>query len=320
MAAAFTLGTFVSRRSELPSDRSTALAVLATLVVVAPACANATTYSLIVSGLGGELAYEQRFQEQARQLADAAQRMDGDAALTTVLAGKDATRAAVLRAFEQLSTKVTPDDQVIVTLLGHGSFDGDQYRFNVPGPDLTEADLAAAIEKLRAKPVLVVNATSASGAVSERWQGADRIVITATKNGNERTATRFGQFWVEALTGGVADTNKDDIVTASEAFGYASRKVADSFKADALLATEHARLEGNAAERFQVARLGTAARVTTNPELNALYARRVGIERELDEVKRHKSTLATDAYYDKLEAVLARLATLQRDIDARAVN
>jgi len=156
--------------------------------------------------------------------------------------------------------------------------------------------------------------------VLERWQNSKRILVTATKSGGERTATRFGEFWTAAVSGSEADVNKDDVVTVSEAFDYASRKVADSFKADALLATEHARLEGAGPERFQVARLGTAARVSTDPELNKMYAERVRIERELDEVKQRKSSLNVDTYYDELEGVLVRLATLQRDIDARGTE
>jgi hypothetical protein len=105
------------------------------------------------------------------------------------------------------------------------------------------------------------------------------------------------------------------VITVAEAFDYTSRKVADSFKSEALLATEHARLEGSGAQRFQIARLGTAARVSTDPQLNDMYAQRVRIERELDEIRQRKASLAVDAYYDELEGVLVRLATLQREID-----
>ena len=108
-------------------------------------------------------------------------------------------------------------------------------------------------------------------------------------------------------------------MTAAEAFEFASRKVADSFKTDAALATEHARLEGSDAGGFQVARFGTAARITANPELNEMFAQQVRIERDLDAVKQRKATLAADAYYDELEGVLVKLAQLQRRIDAKQV-
>ena len=50
-------------------------------------------------------------------------------------------------------------------------------------------------------------------------------------------------------------------VKTLEAFDFASRKVADAYKADAALATEHARIEGANTARFLVARLGDAVRL-----------------------------------------------------------
>lgn len=304
----------MSRGKNVSRMKLLTLVSSASAMLLAVGCASATTYSLIVSGLGGEAAYEQRFREQAQQLRTSAHRMNGDESTCVVLSGGEATKDALHRELRALTKKASGEDQLILTLIGHGSFDGTQYRFNLPGPDLTDTDLAQWLEPVKGQ-VLIVNATSASGAALERWKKSDRIVISATKSGGERTATRFGQFWAQALSESAADTNKDDVITVAEAFDYTSRKVADSFKSDALLATEHARLEGAGAQRFQVARLGAAARVSTDPQLNDMYAQRVRIERELDAVKQRKASLAVDAYYDELEGVLIRLATLQRDID-----
>jgi hypothetical protein len=314
MAAAFAMGTPVSGGNDIRRIKFLTLALSASAILLFGQNASATTYSMIVSGLGGEPGYEQRFREQAEQLRSSAQRMNGDASTCVVLSGAEATRDAFRRELRALATKLTSEDQLILTLIGHGSFDGSLYRFNLPGPDLTDTDLGQWLEPAKGQ-VLIVNATSASGAALERWKKADRILISATKSGGERTATRFGQFWVEALAESAADTNKDDVITVAEAFDYTSRKVADSFKSEALLATEHARLEGAGAQRFQVARLGTAARVSTDPQLNDMYAQRVRIERELDAIRQRKAALAVDAYYDELEGVLVRLATLQREID-----
>lgn len=294
-----------------------ALYATALVLNMAGASASAATYCVIVSGLGGEPAYEQRFREQNAALAEAALQLTGDRSKTIALAGEKATREAIRRELQALAGKVDGGDDVIVTLLGHGTYDGEEYRFNLPGTDITATELGALLDRLGGRTQLVVNATSASGAVVERWQRGNRIVIAATKSGGERTATRFAEHWVTALSSAAADVNKDDIITAAEAFDYASRKVADSFKANVSLATEHARLDGQNASRIQVARFGTAARATPDPELNELFAQRVRIERDLDAVKERKPALAADAYYDELEAVLVRLALLQQQIDAQ---
>jgi hypothetical protein len=309
MAAALVVGTVVSVR--------TWLVTIAGVACVMPTLAQADMYALIVAGLGGEKQFEQRFRTQAASLGQAAEKLTGDKSHVTVLSGDKADRESVRRVLRALAGKVKRDDAALVVLIGHGTFDGDEYRLNLPGPDLTASELGALFDQLPARDQLIVNATSASGAAIERWKRDNRVVVTSTKSGGERTATRFAQYWLEAVSTTAADTNRDDVVTAAEAFEFANRRVAESFKADVSLATEHARLEGKGAERFQVARFGNAVLATSDAALSALYTQRVGIERELDAVKERKQALQTDAYYDQLEDVLVRLARLQQEIDAR---
>ena len=193
------------------------------------------TYALIVAGLGGEKQYEQRFRTQATALAQAAEKLSGDASKVVTLSAEKADRETVRRELRALAGKAKRDDQLIVVLLGHGTYDGEEYRFNVPGPDLTGTELAALFDQIPARDQLIVNATSASGAAIDRWKRDNRVVITSTKSGGERTATRFAQYWLEAVSTNTADTNRDDVVTAAEAYDFASCRVADSFKADVSL-------------------------------------------------------------------------------------
>jgi len=288
------------------------------LASLAAMSAQAATHTLIVSGLGGEPQYEQRFAQQAEEIAAVARSLAEDPAHVVKLSGEQATREAIRRELKALVERVGEDDTVTIVLIGHGTYDGEEYRFNLPGPDLTASELGALFDQLPARDQLIVNSTSASGAAIERWKRDNRVVITSTKSGGERTATRFAQYWAEALKGGDADTNKDDIVTASEAFEYASRQVEAAFKADVALATEHARMEGGEiAGALTVARLGRAAIPATDPEVRALLAQRAALEKDLEAVKQQRAALDENAYYDALEDVLVKFARLQREIDAK---
>jgi hypothetical protein len=278
--------------------------------------ASAATYTVVVAGLGGEPAYEQKFREHAAAVTSAAEKAAGSTANVISLSGDSARADAVRREFKALAARMNASDTAVVVLIGHGSFDGNDYRFNLPGPDLTDTDLARLFDGLPAQDQLVINASSASGAVIERWKKPRRVVITATKSGGERMATRFAQYWARAVASDAADTNKDQVVTAAEAYQYAAREVEAAYKADASMATEHARLEGDAG-RFTVARLGTAALMPENPEVAALLSQRGAIERDLNRVKEQKTALPENAYYDELEQVLVRLALLQRQIDSK---
>ena len=294
-------------------------ALLLTLALVALGVsvpATAALRVLVVSGLGGEPDYEKRFQEQADAVAKAAARSGAAKDNVVLLSGNEARREAFERELGSLG-KAAKEDQVAVVLIGHGSYDGEDYRFNLPGPDITGGEILALLNKVPAAQQLVVNATSASGSVMESWKRANRIVITATKSGNERNATRFAQYWIEALTSSEADRDKNETVTAAEAYEYAARKVADAFKSDAALATEHSRMEGGNAGNFLVARLGNNAVLPDDAALNALMTEQAGIEQQIEQVKARKGTLDSKLYYDELEKALITLARLDRRIDER---
>jgi hypothetical protein len=292
-----------------------AAVAFAMLSVTGPARAELRV--LIVAGLGGEAEYETKFQEQAQRIAEATAKAAGGKQRVTVLTGDKARKNALEGELRELAERAKREDQVAIVLIGHGSYDGDVYRFNLPGPDITGGELAKLFDRLPASQQLIVNSTSASGAVIESWQRPNRVVVTATRSGSERNATRFAEFWAQALSSGEADRDKNEIVTANEAFEFASRKVADMFKADTSLATEHARIEGTNAARFLVARLGEAPMLPDDPVLAGLLAQQSDVERRLDELKSRKATLDRELYYRELEKVLVAMATLDRSIDRR---
>jgi hypothetical protein len=289
---------------------------LAGLVLAAPA--HAEVYYLIVGGLGGEPGYEEQFAKDAEALAVVARRTTA-ASRVTLLQGEGATREALVTSLEQLRTRAKAADNVIVMLVGHGSYDGELYKLNLPGPDIDGDELATLLNAIPARSQLVVNATSASGAILEKWAGEGRTLITATRSGFERNATRFAQHFAAALAAGSADINKNGAITAQEAFDYASRSVADSFEKDGALATEHPQIAGGAAARFTVARLasaGPAEPAVTNPAVAALVAEREKLDEEIESLRARRESMATDAYLAELQRLLVQLADVQGKIDA----
>ena len=56
----------------------------------------------------------------------------------------EVTQAEIARAFAALARSVKEDDVVFVVLIGHGTFDGQMAKFNLPGPDMTRGGLRAA--------------------------------------------------------------------------------------------------------------------------------------------------------------------------------
>ena len=285
------------------------------------AAALATTRVLIVAGLGGEAQYEERFTQWSQKTATASVTAAGDTQAVVSLSGSTATREVIEQRFTALTKALVDGDEFVLVLIGHGSFDGNEYRLNIPGPDITGTEIAALLDRIPANvPQLIVNTTSTSGAVADKWAKPNRVIITATRSGGERNATRFGGFWAEALTTDAADRDKDGTVTAQEAYDYAVRRVGDVFKSDAALQSEHAKLTGANAGRFVVARLGAAALFASDAELIALRKQQSGIEQRLAQLKPLKATLSKDEYYDRIEPVLLDMARLGERIDARLAS
>jgi len=288
----------------------------------------AATYYVTVSGLGGEPDYEQRFGMWAKDI-EKVLKTSPDAQVETLV---DGTREQVRAALDRVAKEAQPQDAVVLMLIGHGSFDGYEYKINLPGPDLSGAELGALLDRIPATRQLVVNMTSASGGSIESLRRSNRVVITATKAGSEKNATVFARYWVEALSDPAADTDKNDVVSALEAFRYADKKTAAFYESQKRLATEHAVLEdtgkgeavrapapengeGQLAAAFPLLRIGAAATAAQNPAKVELLAKREQLEQQIDKLKYEKAAMAPEEYKKQLGALLLELARTQEALD-----
>lgn len=286
------------------------------LAALVPAGALAATQVVIVAGAGGEQQYVERFEKWSQTVAQASATATGDAARVRRLTGNGARREQIQAALQEAARTLGAGDQFVLVLIGHGSYDGSEYRFMIPGNDLTGTELGELLDRIPAQQ-LVVNTTSTSGALAEKWSTQRRVVITATRSGGERNATRFAGFWAEALTSEAADLDKDNAVSAQEAYDYAVRKVADSYKSDTSILTERARIMGPEPSRFVVARLGRGALFASDTQLVALRAEQDVISARIAEIKARKGELQEDAYYAQLEPALLEMARVGQRIDNR---
>jgi hypothetical protein len=292
--------------------------------------AHAATYYVTVAGLGGEPDYEQRFTANAMDLDKIFKSATGAHVVT--LTGKQATKAKLTDAIAAIAREAKPEDDLVVTLIGHGSFDGAEYKFNLVGPDVTGAELAALCDRVSARRQLIVDTTSASGGAVVALERPGRAVIVATKSGTEKNATVFARYWVEALQDPTADTDKSDSVSAMEAFQYADRKTAAFYTSQKRLATEHAEFEdtgkgeavrvapadsreGALMATLTVVRIGSAQAAMNDPAKRDLMAKKEELEQKIDALKYQKAAMEPGEYKKELTAALVQLATVQEELD-----
>jgi hypothetical protein len=293
------------------------------------ASANAATYYVTVSGLGGEPDYEQRFNMWATDIDGSLKKAGGDAKVFTLTAP---TKDKVKAQFAEIQKQAKPDDALVLMLIGHGSYDGVEYKFNIPGADLTGAEIGSLLDHVPASRQLVVVTTSASGGSIESLRRPNRVVISATKAGSEKNATIFGRFWAEALREPAADTDKNEAVSALEAFRYAQKKTTEFFDTQKRLATEHSVLEdtgkgegekdpkpeagaGKLAAAFPVIRIGANAAAARDPNKRPLLDKKEQIENAIDKLKYDKAALPAAEYKKQLTALLLELAKIQEALD-----
>ena len=126
---------------------------------------------------------------------------------------------------------------MLVVLLGHGTFDGDQAKFNLVGPDLTAGEWSVMLGALPAR-VVVVNTTESSAPFIEALAAKGRVVITATDTGAQKYATVFPEYFAKALADAASDLDKDGKTSIWEVFSATSGSVARHYTERAQLTTE----------------------------------------------------------------------------------
>jgi hypothetical protein len=319
--------------------------LLTSLLTTAPEAEDRPTV-IVVVGAEGSSEYGGDFNKAADRWLDAATR--GSARVVRV--GRDASPATAPATApaatdkERLKATLTAElatsgEPLWLVLIGHGTFDGREAKFNLRGPDVSDQELAEWLRDCR-RPLAVINCASASAPFLNRLSGQGRIVVTATRSGHENNLARFGEHLSATVADPAADLDKDGQTSLLEAYLAASHRVQEFYKQGGRLATEHALLDDNGdalgtpAEWFKGVRATRAAKdgapldgqrahqwhlVQTAAERAMppdLRARRDEVEVEIEGLRRRKATMPEAEYYAQIEALLIELARLYEQQDA----
>lgn len=293
-------------------------------------------FALIINGAGGEAEYAKQFEAWTGQLSSVlTERFGFDARNLKVLSekpadanGARATAEEVRRTFATLKGQLDASNVLFVFLIGHGSFDGKESKFNLVGPDLPASEYNTMLTALPTRRVVLFNMSSASGEFIKSLAAKGRIIITATRSGQETNATRFAGFLISALTATDADTDQDGHTSVLEAFVYANRLTADFYKRSGRLATEHALLDDNGDgvghDKVEAGE-GLLARATYLDSLSGdeaaasaatgrLLKERTRLEGEIEQLIARKGMLNEAEYEATLERLFIELAKVNRSI------
>jgi hypothetical protein len=303
---------------------------------------------VVVTGAGGETEYSQFFSKWAAdwvRIADEsgspAHLIGGDAN-ASANASDDASngdtaasdKALLIGRLDRLAT----DDPspVWIVLIGHGTYQQGVAKFNLRGPDVSDAELATCLDQISDRPLVVINCASSSGPFLARLSGQGRIVITATRSGDEQNFAYFGQFLADAIGQASSDLDHDRRVSILEAFLSAASATEEFYRSKDRLMTEHPLIDDNGDAKGTPPQFYRGIRVVQKaassdvqpdgatasrtilwtygdqPQLTEAESRRVAeLEQELESMRGKKETLSADDYFRAIEPLLLELATIE---------
>jgi hypothetical protein len=274
---------------------------------------------LIVTGAPGEKEYAERFEKQVATWKAACEK----SGVTVSVIGKDEDDAEALEAALKKAAEKTTGHMWLV-LIGHGTFDNREVKFNLRGPDVSAKQLAAWCQPIKRELIFIDGGSSSAGFL-QPLAGKNRIIVTGTKSADEIYYTRFGEFFAPAIAGDLAaDLDQDKQVSILEAFRHASKLVTEFYEKEERISTEHALIEDNGdgvgtrSEIFSKdakdikdgARAAQVALVLSEEEMkltDAQRAKRDELERKLDVLKAKRAEMGDARYYTEVEGLLREL-------------
>ncbi|RBP47914.1 hypothetical protein DES53_101714 [Roseimicrobium gellanilyticum] len=294
---------------------------------------------LIVMGAQGTEEYGKRYREEVQLWEDACKKAGVEAQTIGVAAEQKEKPDAMLLQETLKALSAKPTQPLWLVLIGHGTFDGRDARFNLRGPDIMAPELAGWLKPFSGQ-VACIQTASASAPFLKALAGPNRVLISATKSADEVFYTRFGQFFVKAIGGSEeADLDRDHQVSLLEAFLWSSKQVDRFFETEQRLATEHALIEDNGdgigtrAQAFLGVRLAEAPPEGKTAEglvarqwalllsdadaqlTDTQRTKRDALEREVEALKGKRKELGDEAYYTKLEALMLEISRIYESPD-----
>lgn len=312
-----------------------ALCLGTTSAVAQPEAVRPTV--ILVQGAAGEAGFGEGFSLQIKTWEAVAAKAKAD---VRVIGGGAPEAGKSREILEKQLTALTSQSPAAVwlVLVGHGTSNGKEAQFNLEGPDVSAAELAAWLKPVK-RPVVVINTASSSAPFIPALAGPDRIVITATRSGNEKNYARFGTHLATSLEDPAADYDQDGHLSLLEWFLRASSRTKEFYLAEGRIQTEHALIDDNGdgkgtpAEWFRGLRAVSKAKdnspldgarahqqsLLPDPAGAGLTAgqldERNELEAQINALRERKVALGEEEYYQRLEALFRKLAAVMERAD-----
>lgn len=312
------------------------------LLAMSGACQSGDQPTIVVVvGVGGEAEYEQRFTDWGRRWEASAEK---SGARRIVIGGSEAPSEISDhdRLRQCLAEQVNGGESPLwLVLIGHGTSSGREAKFNLRGDDVSSTELAAWLMPIQ-RPLAILCCFSSSAPFLPALSSPGRIIVSATRSGNEHFFSRFGDYLSATIVDPSADIDNDGQTSLLEAYLAASSATREFYEQEARLVTEHALLDDNGDGLGTSANWYKGVRATRRTNDRAepdgarahqwhlqpseferrlpfeLRQRRDAVELAMDTHRQQRALLDDDVYYATLEAMLVELAEIYEQAQSAA--
>ena len=286
----------------------------------------------IIQGASGEEAYEKKFARWAENFRNAC--VYADRTVRNIhKVDRNITPREQIRSWLQL-LETTPKQPIWIFLIGHGTFDGKSAKFNLIGPDLSAEDLKNWLKPHKDRSVLIINMASSSAPFVSKLSSPNHIILSATRSGSEYNSTQLANFLSKNIINPEADLDQDGQTSLLEAWLYSTRELADHYKQDGRLQTEHSILDDNAdgkgtqpkafvgilpKDTSEESKIPDGFRAHQHHLKQSDFEKSLSVEQrklrddlehQIHQLRRKKSILTEEEYYQKLEELLRKLGQI----------
>ncbi len=203
---------------------------------------------MIVSGVGKDMDDRLLRDEIVRNLCSYLQKEASVERnrLTVLVADANAVGAStadrIAETIRVYASAVSPEDRFVFYYAGQANAIGDSLRLNLPGPDITQEELASWFAGIKADSQLVVLDCPRAAIAAKALAHPGRVLVLASTE-QQVHGTQFGRCFVPALARAESDTDRDGSISVLEAFTAAAREIEKWYQDRQLLPTETPVLE-----------------------------------------------------------------------------
>ena len=246
------------------------LILLISFCLILASLAHADDYALIISGLASSKSYYDSFWYSASKLHRLLTDKYGynpqnitflfeDNGLEPGLVDGKSLKEDVQTAFENLKTRVKPDDRVVIFMVGHAVRRENTTKFNLPRSDIPDVvspaktelqakrntvDYATLFNQIDCQRVYIILAFPRSGSFIKLISKPGWVIITS-HSPREGHDGMFCKVFVDALDSGAVDENEDGSISLLEAYLHTKEEIKTWYEEDGSVALEHPQLDDN---------------------------------------------------------------------------